>query len=157
MTSPLGAARAARRIRAEDRRATWTMAAILASAMRRRCLTPGAGKAECATGSGTARVPVQGDEEVKLASDPCGAVAVDAQPNGARRVLGLARRRECVERAISQLTPVLGSSGHNCCGRGSAAARTQSLAGGTRRFSRGARALGVTSWACAHGCCVGHC
>lgn len=64
-----------------------------------------------ATDSVVARVPDHGEVKVKLAPHPCGAVAVDAEPNGARWELSSLDGTSVANGDIPQATPAVVPSG----------------------------------------------
>ena len=64
-----------------------------------------------ATDSTMARVPARGEVKVKLAPHPCGTVAVDAAPNGARWELTSLDGASVANGQIPQATPVVVPSG----------------------------------------------
>src|SRR6185437_1408940 len=64
-----------------------------------------------ATDSAMARVPARGEVKVKLAPHPCGTVAVDAAPNGARWELTSLDGASVANGQIPQATPVVVPSG----------------------------------------------
>jgi hypothetical protein len=58
-----------------------------------------------------AQVPDHGEVRVKLAPHPCGTVAVDAEPNGARWDLSTVDGTSVASGGIPQATPIVVPSG----------------------------------------------